>query len=334
MVGGKGGLAVTIVFYQKITDVWRRHIDAIEQEFPDAELVVEPTEVERRLPEAEVIVGGKLTEEVIRRAERLELIIVPFTGISHLPLALITERGVRIANAHGNAPYVAERAVALILAFYGRVIEFHNDLRNGRWHGFWVNRGLDDTWDSVDGKRCVVLGAGEIGLHLARRLKPFGVEMVGFKRSKPPEIPPEYDEMVYSLDDALAGADIVVVALPQTAETRGILDERRLRAMPGALLVNVGRGEIIEEQALARCLSEGVLAGAAIDTWYNYPAEGVEGEPSRMAIHCRPNVVLSPHVGGFTEKAVRACTEEACENLRRYLRGDALLHEADPTRAY
>jgi len=326
--------SVTVVFYQELTDVWRRQIDSIAREFPQARLICDPDEAERRFPEADVVVGGKLSEALIRRAERLKLIIVPFTGISHLPLDLVVERGIRIANAHGNAPYVAERTVALILAFYGRIVEFHSDLRDARWHGFWVGRGLDDTWESVDGKRCAVLGAGEIGLHVARRLRPFGVRTVGFKRNAVAEVPPEYERMVYSLDEALEGAQIVVVALPSTPETRGLITEEKLRAMPGALLVNVGRGDIVDEEALYRCLSTGVLHGAAIDTWYNYPSKGVGGEPSQHGIHRLPNVVLSPHVGGFTKQAVHACTEEACENLRRYLREEPLPNEASPRNAY
>jgi len=322
------------MFYQKITDVWLKEIGALAEEFPEVELVHDQEEVERRIPEAEVIVGGKLDRETIDKAVRLRLIIVPFTGISHLPLELISERGIRIANAHGNAPYVAERTVALILAFYGRIVAYHNDLREGRWHGFWVNRGLEDTWDSVDGKRCTVLGAGEIGRHVACLLKPFGVRTTGFKRSRVDAVPAEYETMVYSLDEALAGADMVVVALPSTPQTRGFIGEAELRKMPGALLVNVGRGDIIDEAALHRSLSAGSIAGAAIDTWYRYPTDGVDGDPSPLGIHRLENVVLSPHVGGFTKQAVRACTVEACENLRKYLRDGSLLSEADPAQAY
>jgi phosphoglycerate dehydrogenase-like enzyme len=225
--------------------------------------------------------------------------------------------------------------VALILAFYGRIIEFHNDMaRETRWHGFWVGRGLDDTWESIEGKRAVILGAGEIGRQTARLLSPFGVETIGFRRRKRETAPAEFDRMVYDLDEAIEAGEIVIVDLPATDRTRGLLDDARLSRMAGKLLVNVGRGSIVDEEALYTRLSDGTLRGAAIDCWYTYPREGVVGAPSRYPVHQLENVVLSPHIAGFTAGAVKRNVEHAFENLAGFLRGERARFEADTGEAY
>jgi phosphoglycerate dehydrogenase-like enzyme len=239
-----------------------------------------------------------------------------------------------VANSHGNAKYVAERTVAMILAFYGKIIEYHNDLAEGRWHGFWVGRGLDDTWESVDGKTAAVIGAGTIGHYLARLLKALEVTVVGFKRRPVDTLPQHFDDMYYNLDSAIGAADMVIVALPATTETKGLFDAPRLSRMEGKLLVNVGRGSIVEEKALYDALRGGILRGACIDTWYRYPEGGTEGEPSAYPFRELENVVLSPHVAGFTWQSARNNLLQTMENLRRYLTSGELLTETSPANAY
>jgi phosphoglycerate dehydrogenase-like enzyme len=320
----------------KLNAAWKEEIEGLRTDYPDVQFVEsrEGTDGGDAVADANVIVGGKLSREVVERARALELIIVPFAGISHLPLDLVVERNVRVANCHGNARYVAERTVGMILAFYGKIIEYHNDLRRGRWHGFWVGQGLDDTWESVDGKTVAILGAGHIGHYIARFLRPFDVRIVGFKRRRVETLPEHYDEMYYDLDEAVQAAEIVVIVLPATSETTGLFDANRLATMEGKLLVNIGRGSIVEEEALYEALKTGTLRGACIDTWYRYPKGSTEGTPSAYPVHELDNIVLSPHAAGFTWQSVRNNLSEAMENLRRYLKDGDLLNETTPRSAY
>ncbi len=324
-----------VIFFQKLNSLWMKKLEPIMEEFPSVEFITDPQEAEANLQDADVLVGGKPEREELERAKRLSLIVVPFAGINHLPLDLLQQRGVRVANSHGNARYVAERTVGLLLAFFGKIIEYHDDLRlRTKWHGFWVGRGLDDTWESLHGKSCVVLGTGEIGRALAVLLRPFGVRMIGYKRSRMKEPPEGFDEMVYDLDKAIDAGDIVVVALPATDATVGLLDRRRLSRMEGKFLVNIGRGNIVEEKALYDVLAKRVLRGAAIDCWYSYPQGGVEGEPSNYPIRELENVVLSPHIAGFTAQSVERNVEQAVENLAGFLRNGSPRFEAHSSEGY
>jgi len=323
-----------VVFYQKVNRIWREFLEPLQKEFPSLEIITDLNQADRHIPEADVIIGGKIAREVFERAERLSLMIVPFTGVNHLPFDLFRERGVRVANSHGNAFYVAERTVAMILAYYGRIIEFHNDLREGRWHGFWVGKGLEDTWQSVDGKTAVILGTGEIGKYTAQLLKAFRVKTIGYKRTRVQEPPEGFDAMVYSIDEAIDLSDLLVVALPATDSTKALLGRAELQRMQDKLLVNIGRGSIVDETALYEALKSGSLGGAALDCWYNYPQEGIEGAPSQYPIHRMDSVVLSPHAAGFTAKSARKGIEQACENLRRFVADGSLLFEADIEAGY
>ncbi len=324
-----------VLFYQKLNSLWREKLVALREEFPQVEFIDDIERAESLLPEADVLVGGKPGREEIEKARRLSFIVVPFAGINHLPLEMIRERGIRVANSHGNAFCVAERTLALILAFYGRVVEFHNDLQQeNRWHGFWVGRGLEDSWESIEGKTAAILGAGEIGRQTARLLKPFGVHTTGLRRRPREQEPEDFDRMVYDLDEAIDAGEIVVVDLPATKRTRGLLGPDRLTVMKGSFLVNVGRGSIVDEEALYERLRDGTLRGAAIDCWYTYPEGGVVGAPSRYPMHELDNVVLSPHIAGFTARAVERNVEHAVENLAGFLRGEKARFEADTAEAY
>ncbi len=324
-----------VLFYQKLNTLWMDKLQPLFDEFPSVEFITDYTKAEEHLEEADILVGGKPGRSVIEKAKNLSYIVVPFAGVNHLPLDIVRERGIRVSNSHGNAFSVAERTLAMILAFYGKVIEYHNDMKERNlWHGFWVGKGLDDTWESIAGKSCVVLGTGEIGKALAALLGPFGVRMIGYKRS-PVRVPPEgFDEMVYDLDKALEKGEIVVVALPATDRTSGLLGGSRLSRMGGKFLVNIGRGSIVEERALYEALREGVLRGAAIDCWYTYPPEGTVGEPSRYPIHTLENVIASPHAAGFTAQSAEMNVEHAVRNLEGYLRDGSPPFEAHPAEGY
>ena len=319
---------MNVLFYSKLNKTWKKELSELKKQFKDANIF---TEVNQDiLVKADVIVGGLLSEKTIRKAVNLKLIIVPFAGVDHLPMDLLMERGIIAVNSHGNANAVAERALSMILALYGRIVSYHNDLKEGQWHGFWVGKGLNDTWESIRAKNCSIIGAGSIGRSLAAMLKSFDIRVCGYKRNIISGVPDPFDEIVYDLDEAIERSEIIVLALPSTKSTKGLFNSERLKRMSGKVIVNVGRGDLIDEEGLFNSLKNGILKGAAIDCWYNYPKNGdTFGFPSSFPIHNLPNVVLSPHVAGFTAGASKENILEASNNLKSFLLNHRTIRNID-----
>ncbi len=325
-----------IVVYQPVNAAWKNALSRLAADFPAHEIIWGKEQAEEHLASAEVVLCTSFTEEQLQQARSLKMLLVSITGVDHLPLAQLKQRGVRLANTHGNARYVAEHTAALILGYFGRIAPFHNNLASeNKWHGFWVGKGLDDSWQSLHGKTVSIIGAGAIGGWIARFLRPFGTRVTGCRRSLPAALPEEYDSMTASLTEAVDEGDIVVIVLPSTPETRGLFDSSLLKRMKGKVLVNVGRGNIIDEKALYEGLLEGSPAAAVLDAWWKYPPSGeTEGPPSEYSIHTLPNVLASPHIAGFVEQAVNANIEQACAAVREYLEDGNPRNEVDLSRGY
>ena len=320
--------------FMPIQSIWRTIIEQLREEFPDHTWLEGLTSDSSEIGSLDLIIAGRIPADVFKAATNLKALFQPFTGINHLPSQLMLERNIQVYNVHSNAFDVAEKALALTLAFYGRVIEYHNDLKNEIWHGFWVNRGAEDNWDTLDGRNCSILGTGAIGQELAGLLKAFHCTVYGWRRTKDAKKPAHFDSIVPTLQEAIDFAEIIFIALPATKETENLISKEMLMNMKGKFLVNVGRGSIVNEEGLYEALKNGVLKGAAIDTWYTYPATGVVGAPSRYPIHKLSNVVLSPHVGGSTNRASAKSIEDTVANIRSYLRTGRGIWQADLSKMY
>lgn len=316
-------------------DYFEKRLEDLRKEFSKVSFVVprNRSEAEELLKDAEAVVTGHLTTEQVLLARRLKVIFVPWAGVNALPLDVIKEKNIVVSNNHGNGKIVAERAVALALAVMGRIVEFHNDLAKGIWHGYEAGARKEDFWFSLQGKKVSILGLGTIGRHIAKLLKGFDCEILGYKRTvEPVEM---VDHVTNNLGEAVAFGKVVFLALPLTSETTGIISPEILRTMHGKFLINVGRGELVDERGLYEALRDGVLAGAGIDTWYLYPeGENTVKLPSRYPIHTFRNVVISPHVGGFTIEGQMGRIDETIENIRHYLITGRPLNVVDLEREY
>ncbi len=303
-----------------LNSVWKNHLESLQQRFPQHQIIADPQASLDAVPRLDGILGGRIEESVFQNATSLKAVFVPFTGINHLPVPLLLERGVKVFNVHGQAPGVAQCALAMTLAFYGRLIEFHNDLKNTVWHGFWVGRGGQDEWNSIFGRTAAIFGTGAIGIALARLLKAFDCPVIGYRRNADAPIPPHFDRIETDLAKAVHDAELLFIALPMTPSTKGLFTKELLLSAHGKFLVNVGRGPIVDEEGLYLALKNGVLKGAAIDTWYTYPQGGATtGAPSRFPIHALPNVILSPHVGGSTTDSLDVKVGDTIENIAEWL---------------
>ncbi|MDP3179923.1 MAG: NAD(P)-dependent oxidoreductase, partial [Spirochaetaceae bacterium] len=182
---------------------------------------------------------------------------------------------------------------------------------------------------SIFRRKCAIFGTGAIGAALARMLKAFDCEVIGYRRRTDRPLPPHFDRIEGDLVAAVDAAELLFIALPLTGETAGLFTKEILLGASGKFLVNVGRGAIVDEEGLYLALRDGILKGAAIDTWYSYPQGGaVVGSPSRYPIHELPNVILSPHVAGSAAEASAIAADQTIENIAEWLETGNCAREA------
>lgn len=239
-------------------------------------------------------------------------------GLEAVDLDAALARGIPVANVPaagtGNAASVAELCVLHLLALSRRLDEAREALRERRL-GEPVGR-------SLAGLTATVLGLGAIGREVSLRLRPFGTRLIGVGRRPASELDPGVAGLVDAyhpvseLARALAQSDLVVVCTPLTPRTRGLIGAAELAALrPGGLLVNVGRGPLVDHDALVAALRDGRLAGAGLDVYWQEPVD-----PEDPVL--RENVLATPHLGGVTEQAYRATARRFADNVERLRRGE------------
>ena len=266
------------------------------------------------------LITAEIGSAELKRYPNLEAVIVPFAAINQLDIEALLARNIRIFNTSAHAPFVAERALALILAVLGKVVYFHKLLENGDWAGRVEGRGFGKTWTSLFEKKVAIYGFGSIGQSLANLLKPFDVE-IGILRRKGHNF---LDFQTFdSLEDLARWSDVFVISAPLNDATKASVNQSVMAALKDSVLINVGRGEIVDEKALFESLSQNILAGFGCDVWYNYPtAETPICPPSHFPIETFENVVMTPHNGGSTETADEVKYLDVAEQLKMIARGD------------
>ncbi len=290
--------------------------------------------VEDQVPTADVFVADWADPAVLARATRLRAIIVPYAGVPHrLRQALQPFPTIAVYNCHFNAVLVAEHAWALALAVAKRVVECDQRLRRGDWTPRY------DGFRSVllRGKTAGIVGYGAIGRAVAEMAMGFGMAIRAVRRQPTPADPDFVGDMG-RLDELLAHADLIFVCLPLTEETRGLIGEDAFRRMkPSAIVVNVGRGPVVEEAALYHALREGRIRGAGIDTWYVYPRtpeERAHTAPSRYPFGELPNVVLSPHRAPNVDEIEALQMSALADMLNRLAQGESPASRVDLRHGY
>lgn len=238
-------------------------------------------------------------------------------GVDHLDFARIPA-GLRVAsNVGGYARPMAEHTLALVLALAKRLFAHHEQLKQGVFDQRSENKALF-------GATAAILGYGGIGRETARLLKAFGVRILAVNRSgKSPE-PADFLGTLDSLDDVLPQADIIVIALPLNRSTHGLIGERELKRMkPDAILVNVARGEIIEEKALYEHLKATPTFMAGLDAWWIEPFRHGRFELNYPFFDL-PNVLGTPHDSGLVPGSLLDAVQKATENIARFLNGETI----------
>lgn len=243
-------------------------------------------------------------------------------GVEGLLVPEVVNSQVIITNSRGiHATPMCEHVFALILSFARSLPQLYRHQQARVWQRLPV--------DEVRGKTLGLIGLGAIGGELARVAAAFGMKVLAVRRSPAPVAGVDLVLGPRQLDRLLEEADYVVIALPLTPETHSLIGERELRLMkPTAVLINVSRGEIVDEPALIRALREGWIAGAGLDVFRTEPL------PAGSELYDLENVIITPHLAGSTPHYYRRAMELFGENLRRYLAGAPLLNVVDKARGY
>ncbi|MCH9672426.1 MAG: D-2-hydroxyacid dehydrogenase [Gammaproteobacteria bacterium] len=274
------------------------------------------------------VILGFCDEKLLSAAPNLSWVFVFHAGVEGCPLTESLGTGeVVVTNFQKLAsPAIGEHAIAMMLALSRGLPRFKQAMPDGAWRRDLAD---DPPMQTVTGKTMLVAGLGGIGTQVARRAKALGMEVLATRNSsrKGPDFV-DYVGFSYELPELVKRADVVVDALPLTAATSELFDaEMFAEFKDGAYFINIGHGGTVVTDALVDALVNGKLAGAGLDVTEPEPL------PRNHSLWQMPNVIITPHVsaGGFDRERLRFVIEE---NLRRYLAGEKLINEVDPSRGY
>jgi phosphoglycerate dehydrogenase-like enzyme len=277
------------------------------------------------LAEAEIIYGFRLPENVIARAPKLKWFQTMSAGVDRFLDDEFNRSPVVMTSVSGiHATPIGEFVLGLMLMFAKQAPLAFQQKQQKLWKSFLAA--------PLRGQTVGIVGLGNIGREVARLANAFGMRVVATRRSAGKSLRARYVDRLYpreQLRQLLAESDFAVLTLPLTKETHKIIGEAELRSMkPTAYLINIARGNLIDETALVRALQEYRIAGAGLDVFSAEPL------PTDSPLWEFTNVIISPHIAGGMEDYVERATEVFTENLKRYLGGRKLVNVVDKKRGY
>lgn len=288
-----------------------------------------------------VLIAGRPTADLLNASPNLHTLLIPFAGLPDVTRQIMRDYlQITVYNLHHNNIATAEMALALIFACARQLIPAHNTFR----HNDWSTRYAPLPQVILHGKTTLILGYGSIGQHVAPVLKALGMRVLGIRRSQS-----DPDNGIYtmgSLHDLLPQANVLLCTLPATDETTGLIGAREFELLPdSAIVVNVGRGIVIDQQAFYEALKSRKLHAGASDVWYHYPnaeefrktSDGVTDlAPSDVPFGELDNMIMSPHrAGAFGNPDVeRFRYNRIAELMNQLAKGEPLPNRVDLDRGY
>jgi phosphoglycerate dehydrogenase-like enzyme len=287
------------------------------EEYPDIEFVhcEERENLKDEIEDATVYVGW-LNREVFLAAEELEWVQSPSSGINYyLAIPEFVESDVLLTSARGtHGACLAESVFAMIFAFTRQIKDFVLDQQEGQWRGYGSRGAMCELTGSTMG----IIGFGTVGRAVAKRAQAFDMSILAVDMF--PKDKPDYVQALWGIDrlkDLLGSSDYVVVTVPYTKETEGMIGAEEIDMMrDGAMLVGISRGKIIDEEALVEALEEGRLSAAALDVFAQEPL------PEDSPLWDVDNLLITPHAAGGTQYEGERVIEILKENMRRFTEGD------------
>jgi phosphoglycerate dehydrogenase-like enzyme len=321
-------MSITFAFLHPIG---AERLQPFRQACPDVEfLVADGTGLPAGIARAQAATIGwdfLAVDTLLDAAPALRWLHLRGAGVDRIVTPRLVASDVVLTNGSGNhAPNIAEHLLGMMLAFARRFPQLLRAQQARQWTTF----GMDDFFE-LSGQTLAIVGMGAIGAELAWRAHALGMQVVGVRRHAggPPPRGAARVEPLAALDDVLAAADHVAIALPLTDHTRGMFDARRLaRCKAGAYLYNVGRGPIVDAAALLEALDGGRLAGAGLDVTDPEPL------PATSPLWTHPKVMVTAHTSGLTPRSFERYQALLLENLRRFVGGEELVNVVDKRSGY
>jgi len=285
------------------------------------------------MADADAVITWTLPADIVAAAPKLRYVSWLHSGCDRLPFEDFKARDIQLTNVpEAHQPAIAEHAWSLILACVKKTVWKHERHVAGRYVPYWQEEGVGSV---LTGRTMVLLGVGGIGRRIAAVARAFGMTVVAVRKNA--HLPAENTDAVYGQDqlhEALALGDVIVVATPSTTRTRNMIDHAALASIrPHAYLVNIARGDIVNEQAIHDALVNERIAGFASDVWWDYedamPPDQHFGSPSRLGVHLLPNVVVSGDQASNVFFARDTMLELGLRNLTAMLTGERPPHLVD-----
>lgn len=323
---------IKVVFIWKVNDKLKSYLQSGLSSVKNLELIFPPAIDEKALlticSDAQIIIGWKPTEKLLRAAVKLQLFINPGAGIQHL-VSFFKEinqsRNVKLINGHGNAYFTAQHGVALLLTLANKVIPHHLWLKEGKW------RLGDKQAKSIPLKyrKIGLLGYGHVNKHIHKMLQGFTNDIQFIKNDQ---------KDINELNKFLKQIDILICAVPFTSKTKNLLKMEELKLLgENGIIINLSRGQIINEKDLYEALQNKLIQSAAIDVWYDYdpiPDEQNRKYPFHYPFHELENIVLSPHRAASPFDDLKRW-DEVIENISRLAKGKCeFLNTVDLVKEY
>jgi phosphoglycerate dehydrogenase-like enzyme len=311
----------------------RRFVDALRRDFPQHTFLDawDRDGIRRLLPDADVAFTPFVDRDAFGSATRLRWVQSPAAGVGSLMFPELLASPVLITSARGiRARAIAEHVLGVTIALARRLPVAMRAQVDHKWAQDEIEGATIDV-RTLRGQRMGIVGLGSIGLELARIAAPFGFRISALRRHAQAPPPDGVDEVwpPARLPDLLAKSDVVVLAAPHTPDTKHIIGRRELAHIKrGALLINIARGKLIDDDAIVGALKDGTLGGAALDVFTREPLE------ASSAYWDLPNVIITPHTAGAMQDYWTPLVALFSENLRRFERGETLLNVVDKDAGY
>ena len=287
----------------------------------------------------EILISGRPDEALLRRVSSIKVLIIPWAGLPEATGDLMKNHpAIHVHNIHHNAASASEMAIALMMAAARLLIPADRSLRRNDWT--W--RYKQDRAVLVKGSRVLILGYGHVGSRAAAVCRAMGADVTGIQRT-PSEPVSEEGVPLFAPDmlhELLEKTDILMVALPLTTYTKGIIGDRELDLLHDrSIVVNIGRARLIDEESLYHHLRNNLIGAAGIDVWYEYPSgkdKVSDTPPSSCPFGTLDNIVMSPHMGGAfnLEELERQRMIHLAESLNLYAAGEPVPNRIDLEQGY
>lgn len=325
-----------MVFYHQVGfSLWNmtdERIAELQKLFPDIRFIntFDLKTLAQEIVNAEALCSMRIPAELFQSAKKLKWIHSVAAGIGGLMIPEVLVSDVLVTNARGVfSTVMAEHALGIILAFSRRLFDCMRFQQQSRWarEELWA---MEPKMGEISGRTLGIVGYGSIGQEIAKRARAFEMRILAVKKDTSSR--DEFADQVFSLSqltDLLRQSDFVVLALPHTPDTKGIIGKAEFEVMkPNAYLINIGRGKLIDEGALIQALRNGRIAGAALDVFETEPL------PQDHPFWAEPNILITPHCSGNFSGFWPRSRDLIAENIRAFREGKSLRNVVDKKRGY